>query len=561
MRYDGSKFAGTFPKWMDIHEDGDYTVTFNDAHTYILLNNSGFVIIAKLGECDSIVWSAPETPHRPYCGPYGLYIRSGSCICPVGFEPEALVAGCSRKEPLSCESTVTQTQVTTFHPIDGIHKYPRNAWAFKAMNMAQCESYCLRECTCTAFAYHSTCLLWFSELWKTVVINSTSNGKRMWYIRLATKQQQSNPSSLLLFCLHQKVIVLSLIGALALFVTGFILLWRCRLKLFKETTVDQNGILKLFTFLQIKNFTINFSEKVGEGGFGCVFKGTMPVSCQVAVKRLKGFVQGDKQFRTEVQTIGMIQHTNLVRLLGFCADDSRRLLVYEYMVNGSLSSYLFSRSCGRLSWEVRYRVALGTARGLAYLHEECKDCIVHCDIKPDNILLDDKFCAKIADFGMAKLLGRDFSRALTTMRGTIGYLAPEWISGVPITHKADVYSYGMMLLEIISGRRNSEKIKGGRFTYFPIYAAVRVNEGDDVMCLLDSSLEGNADAEQLKRACRAACWCIQDAEDHRPMMGQIVRMLEGVVDVDVPPIPRSLQNYVGMEDSISADLNISEVLY
>ncbi|OEL21712.1 G-type lectin S-receptor-like serine/threonine-protein kinase, partial [Dichanthelium oligosanthes] len=145
---------------------------------------------------------------------------------------------------------------------------------------------------------------------------------------------------------------------------------------------------------------------------------------------------------------------------------------------------------------------------------------------------------------------------LTTMRGTIGYLAPEWISGVPITIKADVYSYGMMLLEIISGRRSSEKIKEGKFTYFPIYAATKVNEGDDVMCLLDSSLKGNADAEQLKRACRVACWCIQDAEDHRPMMGQVVHVLEGVVGVEVPPIPRSLQKYVGMEDSISADLKI-----
>ena len=144
------------------------------------------------------------------------------------------------------------------------------------------------------------------------------------------------------------------------------------------------------------------------------------------------------------------------------------------------------------------------------------------------------------------------------MRGTIGYLAPEWISGVPITHKADVYSYGMILLEIISGRRNSEKIKEGVFTYFPIYAAVKVNEGD-VMCLLDSDLEGNADSEQLERACRVACWCIQDAEDHRPMMGPVVHMLEGVMDVQVPPVHRSLQNYVGMEDSTSADFYLSEV--
>ncbi|XP_020177118.4 G-type lectin S-receptor-like serine/threonine-protein kinase At2g19130 [Aegilops tauschii subsp. strangulata] len=217
------------------------------------------------------------------------------------------------------------------------------------------------------------------------------------------------------------------------------------------------------------------------------------------------------------------------------------------MENGSLSTNLFLKSSAILTWNLRYYIALGTARGLAYLHVECSECIIHCDMKPDNVLLVAEFCPKIAYFGMAKLLGRDFSRALTTMRGAIGYLAPEWISGLPITHKTDIYIYGMMLLEIISGPRNSGKIKEGKFTYFPIFAAIKVNEGDAV-CLLDSRLEGQADGEQLRRACRIACWCIQDAEDYRPMMGQVVHMLENVMGVEIPPIPRSLEHYVGMED-------------
>ena len=348
-----------------------------------------------------------------------------------------------------------------------------------------------------------------------------------------------------------ETVVLLMAVVLAVILIGLVLLRVMGKQKFctADTPVNSNSGLTIFSDTQIKRATRNFSEKLGEGGFGCVFKGTLQGSSVVAVKKLKDIRQGEKQFRAEVQTVGIIQHINLVRLYGFCGEGSKRLLIYEYMVNGSLSSHLFSRTSVKLIWELRYRIAFGIARGLAYLHEECEDCIIHCDMKPDNVLLDAHFCPKIADFGMAKLLGRDFNRALTTMRGTIGYLAPEWISGLPITHKSDVYSYGMTLLEIISGRRNAEKIKEGRFTYFPIFAAVKVAERD-VMCLLDSWLDGYADVEQLSRACKIACWCIQDDEDHRPMMGQVVRMLEGVMDVEVPSVARSLQNFVGMEDCL-----------
>jgi serine/threonine protein kinase len=152
------------------------------------------------------------------------------------------------------------------------------------------------------------------------------------------------------------------------------------------------------------------------------------------------------------------------------------------------------------------------------LHEQCQDCIIHCDIKPENILLNEHFSPKIADFGLAKLLGRDFSRVLTTMRGTIGYLAPEWISGEAITQKVDVYSFSMMLFEIISGRRNASKFNNSRYPYFPLYATVKINEGE-VLCLLDEKLRGNVNVVELIRACKAAGWCIQDSEESRPSCG------------------------------------------
>lgn len=178
---------------------------------------------------------------------------------------------------------------------------------------------------------------------------------------------------------------------------------------------------------------------------------------------------------------------------------------------------------------------------MVYLHEKCRDCIIHCDIKPENILLDDEFCPKVADFGLAKLVGRDFSRVLTTMRGTRGYLAPEWISGVAITAKADVYSFGMMLLELVSGRRNSELCDGGKTKFFPSWAANVVIEGGDVLMLLDERLDRVADEEEVTRICRVSCWCIQDDENIRPSMSQVLQILEGVSDVNKPPIPRSFK--------------------
>ncbi|KAF3443801.1 hypothetical protein FNV43_RR13491 [Rhamnella rubrinervis] len=215
-----------------------------------------------------------------------------------------------------------------------------------------------------------------------------------------------------------------------------------------------------------------------------------------------------------------------------------------------VGSALKDKNTNVLDWNTRYQIALGTARGLVYLHQKCRDCIIHCDIKPDNILLDDEYCPKVADFGLAKLVGRDFSWVLTTMRGTRGYLAPELISELAITPKVDVYSFGIMLFEFVSGRRNTKPFADGKVKFFPSWAASIIIEGGDVLALLDSNLEGNTDVEELTRVCRVACWCIQDDETHRPSMSQVVQILEGVIDVNLPPIPRSLEIFVEHQENI-----------
>jgi len=347
--------------------------------------------------------------------------------------------------------------------------------------------------------------------------------------------------------------VLGSLGVIVLVLLVVILILRYRRR--KRMRGEKgDGTLSAFSYRELQNATKNFSDKLGGGGFGSVFKGALPDSSDIAVKRLEGISQGEKQFRTEVVTIGTIQHVNLVRLRGFCSEGSKKLLVYDYMPNGSLDSHLFLNQVEEkivLGWKLRFQIALGTARGLAYLHDECRDCIIHCDIKPENILLDSQFCPKVADFGLAKLVGRDFSRVLTTMRGTRGYLAPEWISGVAITAKADVYSYGMMLFELVSGRRNTEQSENEKVRFFPSWAATILTKDGDIRSLVDPRLEGDAvDIEEVTRACKVACWCIQDEESHRPAMSQVVQILEGVLEVNPPPFPRSIQALVVSDEDV-----------
>nr|GLL25418.1 G-type lectin S-receptor-like serine/threonine-protein kinase SD2-2 [Ipomoea trifida] len=310
--------------------------------------------------------------------------------------------------------------------------------------------------------------------------------------------------------------------------------------------------LKVFSYKELHTATKGFSEKLGHGGYGSVFRGELSDSSVVAVKRLDRPGGGENEFRAEVCTIGYIQHVNLVRLRGFCSENSHRLLVYDYMPNGSLSVYL-RKDSQNLSWDARFRVAVGVARGIAYLHEGCQNCILHCDIKPENILLDEDLSAKVSDFGLAKLLGRDFSRVLATMRGTWGYVAPEWISGLAITTKADVYSYGMTLFELIGGRRNVQGApsidrgdgEGGAEEkwFFPPWAARKILEGN-ISAVIDERLQGTYDVGEAERVGLVAVWCIQDEESMRPAMGVVVKMLEGVVEIGVPPPPRRLQALV-----------------
>ncbi|KAK4784226.1 hypothetical protein SAY86_018594 [Trapa natans] len=501
----------------------------------------------------NLFWSMPRQQCEVYrlCGPFGVCSETTDnfCQCLQGFTQKSpsewnlsdWSGGCRRVTNLSCgPNKPANLRNDRFFELTYM-KLPENPQSLGVEGTVGCQAVCLNNCSCTAYAYEDgTCSIWTGDLYNVQKYGQgNSNGKTL-YLRLAASDvpESGNKSGT-----SAGIIAGSATAAAAAVLLAIVLFgaWRWRRAAGRSST-SQEGSLLAFGYRDLQTATRNFSEKLGGGGFGSVFKGTLADSSIVAVKQLEGMSQGEKQFRTEVSTIGTIQHVNLVRLRGFCSEGTRKLLVYEYMPNRSLDFHLFSPSNAPLDWGTRYQIALGTARGLTYLHEKCRDCIIHCDIKPENILLDAEFCPKVADFGLAKLMGREFSRVLTTMRGTRGYLAPEWISGVAITTKADVYSYGMMLFEFISGRRNSQQSEDGRVHFFPTLAAKKLAEGkDDLIELIDPRLERAADMDELVRLCRVACWCVQDEEKDRPSMGQVVQILEGVVDVTTPPIPRSLQ--------------------
>ncbi|OAY83783.1 G-type lectin S-receptor-like serine/threonine-protein kinase [Ananas comosus] len=499
-----------------------------------------------------IQWSMPADLCSVYavCGSFGVCDTNGveNCNCLPGFEPassrnwdlNSWSSGCVRKTSLKCSNKTSVNEEQDGFLLMSNMGLPEDSETLKVESVEECESACLNSCSCTAYAYESGCLIWNGELRNLKRLSVNNTEAMNLHLRLAAAELASQSTK---NKRHIAIMLVAIGGALMILCIALVLAWRCYAKRLKRRTVVTDGSLKLFEYDYLRRCTDNFSKKLGKGSFGSVFKGELPASTLIAVKKLEGFRQGEKQFRTEVATLGAIQHVNLVRLRGFCFKGAERILVYDYMPNGSLDSHLFTSDSKSLDWKARFRIILGVAKALAYLHEECRECIIHCDIKPENVLVDSDFSPKVADFGMAKLIDRNFDRALTTARGTLGYLAPEWILGLPITPKADVYSYGMMLFEIISGRRNTEPLKDGRVGYFPLWAATNISEGE-VLTLLDERLQGEVDTEEFKRACRIACWCIQDGEAIRPTMVEIVRILEGVKDIGVAPIPRSLQQLV-----------------
>ncbi|CAO2208439.1 unnamed protein product [Urochloa humidicola] len=298
-----------------------------------------------------------------------------------------------------------------------------------------------------------------------------------------------------------------------------------------------------YTFSEVKKTARRFKEKIGQGGFGSVYKGELPNGVPVAIKMLENSAGEGEEFINEVATIGLIHHANIVRLLGFCSEGTRRALIYEFMPNESLEKYIFS-SHYNTSHELivlskMVDVALGIARGIEYLHQGCNKRILHFDIKPHNVLLDYNFNPKISDFGLAKLCARDESIVtLTAARGTMGYIAPELYSRNfgGVSHKSDVYSFGMLVLEMVSGRRNSDpSVDSQNEVYLPEWIFEKVITRQDLVLGREMTRE---EKKKVRKLAIVALWCIQWNPRNRPSMTKVVNMLTGRLEnLQMPPKP------------------------
>ena len=310
---------------------------------------------------------------------------------------------------------------------------------------------------------------------------------------------------------------------------------------------------KRYRYSDVKKMTNSFKDKLGEGGYGGVYKGKMLDGQMVAVKVLSETKGNGEEFINQVASISKTSHVNIVTLLGFCYEGPKRALIYEFMANGSLEKFIYDGNPltnGRLGWETLYNIAIGIARGLEYLHRGCNTRIVHFDIKPHNILLNEDFFPKVSDFGLAKLCTKKESMiSLFDARGTPGYIAPEvfYRSLGGVSYKSDVYSYGVMVLEMVGGRKNID-VGVDRISeiYFPhwIYNHLELDE------LGLQGLMSEEDRVNARKMIIVSLWCIQTKPSDRPPMCRVLDMLEGSLQsLPIPPKPFLFSPARSMKDS------------
>ncbi|AES63662.1 putative protein kinase RLK-Pelle-DLSV family [Medicago truncatula] len=498
-----------------------------------------------------VKWTKMYEARKDLCDNYGACGINGVCNiddvpvycdCLKGFKPRSQdewnsfnrSGGCIRKTPLNC------TEADRFQKLSSV-KLPMllQFWTNSSMSLEECKVECLKDCSCTAYANSVInegphgCLIWFGDLIDIRLFISEDSLQLDLYVRLAASEIESTASAS-----KRRKMALIISVSMAVFVLC-IIFYICMkyAKVRKQKTTADLGhrnqnekqASPLFDIDTILAATDSFSieNKIGQGGFGPVYKGILAQGQEIAVKRLsKTSKQGVTEFMNEVGLVAKLQHRNLVSVLGGCTYGNERMLVYEYMPNGSLNHFIFDPTQGKfLQWRKRYDIIMGVARGLLYLHQDSKLTIIHRDLKTSNILLDSELIAKISDFGVSHILEGD-SSAVTTNKivGTIGYMSPEYAVNGLLSLKSDVFSFGVIVLEILSGIRNNH-FKNQDHPHNLLGQAWILWKEGRALEFMDANLDLTSIPSELLRCLQIGLLCVQKFPEDRPDMSSVVFML------------------------------------
>ncbi|XP_020272827.1 receptor-like serine/threonine-protein kinase SD1-8 isoform X3 [Asparagus officinalis] len=540
-----------------------------------------------------IYWSMPRDGCDFYaqCGAYGVCNSNQSpvCSCLKGFVPKSPqnwnmrdgLDGCVRRTPLHCQNR------DRFLKMSGM-KVPDTSQATvdKSVSLDECRQNCLSNCSCMAFANAnigeggSGCITWGGDL---IDIREFEEGGQDLYIRLAASELDSGNGN----SENKKtlIIIVAIIAGVMLLLgfSGCCILKKelesyssCRtghmrsfgkLQLsFNSISTDRNSDnevhLPLFDLRTILFATNNFSNtnKLGEGGFGAVYKGKLGEGQFIAVKRLsKNSLQGLEEFTNEVMLIIKLQHINLVRLLGCCIQGEERMLIYEYMHNRSLDTIIFDKSKARLlNWQKRFNIVAGIARGLLYLHQDSRLRIIHRDLKASNILLDDEMNPKISDFGVARTFGDGTDEHTKRLVGTLGYMSPEYAMDGVFSIKSDVFSFGVLVLEIISGKKNKATCYAEPQLNLLSYAWKLWKEGK-CLELLDESISSPDSIPEVVRCVQVGLLCVEERAEDRPDMSLVALMLGAKISLPQPKAPGFCTYRSSGDTEVSSSCTVNDI--
>ncbi|KAL1289342.1 hypothetical protein AAHE18_20G050800 [Arachis hypogaea] len=517
-----------------------------------------------------ISWLAISSECDVYgkCGEFGICDHRSTpiCRCLRGYKPrndeewskQNWSSGCVRKEPFQCESeSVKNNKEDGFVKMQNA-KVPASILSYAAED--DCKAECLGNCSCTAYAYDAGtgCMSWIGSL---IDLQIFSTGGTDLYIRVPYAELGEDKKNVTV------VIAVSVIVGTTIILTCAYIFWKriqIRERVKNKLRREDNDLVKLpelsqFEFERLVAATNNFnlSNKLGEGGYGPVYKGTLEDGQEIAVKRLsRSSGQGYEEFMNEVMVISKLQHRNLVRLFGCCIEGEEKILIYEYMPNKSLDAYMFDQSNQILNWEKRFSIIDGIARGLLYLHRDSRLRIIHRDLKLSNILLDEELNPKIADFGLAKIFSRT-EDAVNTRRvvGTYGYMSPEYAMEGLFSEKSDVFSFGVLLLEIVSRRKNTSFCEDSKSLSLLGFAWNLWN-ADNTASLIDPEISSSCNKEDIMRCIHIGLLCVQELARDRPTMTAVVSMLNSeTVNLPSPKQPAFVQRQtlLDIESSMTND--------